>query len=1166
MSKVITLNIDGHYIAVSDRVLGATGASAATTLRIIFDASWSETSKRVYFTDARGVSPVSMLLTTTMLVQLDDASDEDAPEMYDVDVPAEVLSYPGTADITIQGVVDEDGDGVAEKVMQTVSAQFSVLDGSVPCGVAIKKPSVDEMLQIQGQIDKIKADIVRASAAADAVEDASEAAREAETHAATASQKAAEAAECAAGVSASAERAAAAKLAAVEAAADAADAVAAVEAAAGRAESAASQAASAAESAADEAMARLRELCVLKITFDGLFTPGSEYTVSCTDEHGSGEVKTLSVPESLQAVVYCHTETGYAVSCVDETGKIRAVMITTGRDFGEYEVTLVGSHRVPWETATPDNAAELFVMAMEEEDVLRNPQAWNEFTLETVNDKMRFRSSESGDFASAEAKSSYTGEDIEFDWRGDLDENMVLKKFTSLSTVRTSAGNIIRAIKSAAGGSIDEQTIQGNLQWEQMQYYLLHGELMPNMLPEYKSRYWWRTRDVRYTSMVSYTDADGAEHTRPTAATMDDLRTKLETYANASGTAKELAAEGLRVWLTQEAAVDLVLKRTERGGSITSSNLDSPYSIIVDDLLMLADAHKEADLEFSNITWSQVTYAILRGKYVSAKGAQAPWYTTTSAYYYRWKPNAWIESQCAFIFTLEELIAAVQNEDYSDIETYDDICRPNMWLRADNLFEGAGDVQSLMRGVKAAYEEAGGTWEMLAAIENIDSAWYLIQYYLYHGSLVTGGTNVLEDTATAGKQDYWWKDGWKGISTWRNFYDLVRGDVPARVDWLGTQGGWDSVTYMRDLRATSWEEVISAAKQLDVANLSQDNLWYNLQFLLIHKNATAEDATALAVNEGVYFYWWYNRGSGTATRFPATPDYGTADEIDEWSVSAISVVLEARLKWLATGNEEAATRTAVETIMKTLSPMRLRVPDDAVDYFEDTTEYTAEQFLDSIDALVKKTYLENISGEPEGYEKGIGWNYLTEDGIFTYNEAAYNAVMNLRLTRYQLQRWLETYDASTGSGYCEISDDLGRELYWWMVSYGSKNAEARIDRLKEIYLTIFSYGSLGRASEVLTRGLVTVEEWGDFGYTKDLEKTLSKMSETRANQFIGFGLYNWAQLEEFYVSALLARVKRVNQTTKWHPKSAMNKTFTITQEEFDAYIAGIPEVGEGGEG
>lgn len=186
MSKVITLNIDGHYIAVSDRVLGATGASAATTLRIIFDASWSETSKRVYFTDARGVSPVSVLLTTTMLVQPDDASDEDAPEMYDVDVPAEVLSYPGTADITIQGVVDEDGDGVAEKVMQTVSAQFTVLDGSVPCGVAIKKPSVDEMLQIQGQIDKIKADIVRASAAADAVEDASEAAREAETHAATA--------------------------------------------------------------------------------------------------------------------------------------------------------------------------------------------------------------------------------------------------------------------------------------------------------------------------------------------------------------------------------------------------------------------------------------------------------------------------------------------------------------------------------------------------------------------------------------------------------------------------------------------------------------------------------------------------------------------------------------------------------------------------------------------------------------------------------------------------------------------------------------------------------------------------------------------------------------------------------------------------------------------
>lgn len=182
MSKVITLKIDGHYIAVSDRVLGATGASAATVLRIIFDASWEPTTKRVYFTDARGVAPVSMLLTATMLVEQESA--EDGSEMYEVAVPAEAMSYPGTADITIQGVLDAEGDGTAEQVLQTVSAKFSVLDGGKPtCGVNIKKPTVDELLLIQRELDAIKADIVRASKGADAAEDAEAAASRAEGHA-----------------------------------------------------------------------------------------------------------------------------------------------------------------------------------------------------------------------------------------------------------------------------------------------------------------------------------------------------------------------------------------------------------------------------------------------------------------------------------------------------------------------------------------------------------------------------------------------------------------------------------------------------------------------------------------------------------------------------------------------------------------------------------------------------------------------------------------------------------------------------------------------------------------------------------------------------------------------------------------------------------------------
>ena len=812
---------------------------------------------------------------------------------------------------------------------------------------------------------------------------------------------------------------------------------------------------------------------------------------------------------------------------------------------------------VDFDSITPDTTLELLVKTAYEYHN-DNPLAWDGFRAEHI-EKTRLRASERGDFYDATAQGSFTGEEIEFEWRDAPDR--VLAPITDVDAFIATMTELI-ANAATNNGAIEEwaseedviNKIAATNSWEQLQYYLLHGETTAH--PEYyagteNGQYWWKDESVgtRLTKTVTSIDTSiSPPISRPTNATMGDLRTKLETYANASGSARDEAAEKFRIWFTQETAVDLVLKRTERGGNITTANTEA----IATALLEFAIQHKNSGRAFSDISWSQVQHYILNGTYTSTKGAQSFTHGTRCT----WGANAWREPKIESITELARLIeiigsASTAADIESWIESFEDLTIPNLYFKVDSgelAFGSKTTAGEALMQLKTDYTATGGVWAELALTDNIDSAWYLIQYYLYNGKLVTSGTNVLEDTATAGKLEYWWKDGWEGIGSFNDFYSVVSSDVKARKDWLATAGNCDDnmiPNYTRGLKkAATWAEVIAATQKLNANSMSQRTWWNQLQFLIIHKGATAEDAAAMASQEAANFYWWYNGGSATSVTLPALPDEASEYENDLAQLNlAASAIAENKLRETATGNTVAGALVTAANA----AAMHIRVPDDSSATRAAMATYDDTAISTKLESLIKHVY-------EAGVADGVaGWNYVTDDGVFTYNEAAMNAVK--AITVYDIQHWLATAGTPGGAKYPAPSD--AATTYWWIEKDVKPGGKTPLDELKEIYIAIFAYGSKGKASSVPT-SIVDQTAWSEtYKYTKTLANVLKYMTATRADQFIAMGTYNWAQLQEFYVSAKKIQVKEVTQTATVAP-SGLDGTFTITKEEFDAFMATIP--------
>ena len=88
-----------------------------------FDEHWDGTTKTVYFKDANGANPVSVVVGVDTLV---------SGTTYDIDVPPITLATAGMASMSVRGVILNATD--SSKVDRSITTQavwFKVLDSDI---------------------------------------------------------------------------------------------------------------------------------------------------------------------------------------------------------------------------------------------------------------------------------------------------------------------------------------------------------------------------------------------------------------------------------------------------------------------------------------------------------------------------------------------------------------------------------------------------------------------------------------------------------------------------------------------------------------------------------------------------------------------------------------------------------------------------------------------------------------------------------------------------------------------------------------------------------------------------------------------------------------------------------------------------------------------------
>lgn len=102
MSRIINVDVDGAFLTKSGKNAGTQGESNVTSLHITFDQSWLNMGKRIVWRDAKGESPVAVVLFSLPVVGTD-------PLIFDTLIPAEPLAEPGWCSFTIEGFAEVDG-------------------------------------------------------------------------------------------------------------------------------------------------------------------------------------------------------------------------------------------------------------------------------------------------------------------------------------------------------------------------------------------------------------------------------------------------------------------------------------------------------------------------------------------------------------------------------------------------------------------------------------------------------------------------------------------------------------------------------------------------------------------------------------------------------------------------------------------------------------------------------------------------------------------------------------------------------------------------------------------------------------------------------------------------------------------------------------------------
>ena len=152
MDRIIEVKVCGNHISKDNKYAGVSGEGNVTKLRITFDEGWDGFSKTVTFFDAHGNNPVKRIQGVDLIEDIT----KDA-RTYLTPIPPEPLSIAGELTFVVDGY-HLDGKrqrSVADKLVVKESPNTD--NAGEPTD-----PTPSQAEQIQGEIEKIKGDIVMA--------------------------------------------------------------------------------------------------------------------------------------------------------------------------------------------------------------------------------------------------------------------------------------------------------------------------------------------------------------------------------------------------------------------------------------------------------------------------------------------------------------------------------------------------------------------------------------------------------------------------------------------------------------------------------------------------------------------------------------------------------------------------------------------------------------------------------------------------------------------------------------------------------------------------------------------------------------------------------------------------------------------------------------------
>lgn len=145
MDRIIEVKVFGNHLTKDSKNAGTRGEANVTHLRISFDKGWDGYTKKITFWDARGLNPVAISLLPHL---------SENQNTYLVSIPPEPMKEAGMLTFVIEGTV-------ADKIQRSLSAKLEVEDAPDTTGAGQSTPPTeDELTQLEGEIEKIKDDVL----------------------------------------------------------------------------------------------------------------------------------------------------------------------------------------------------------------------------------------------------------------------------------------------------------------------------------------------------------------------------------------------------------------------------------------------------------------------------------------------------------------------------------------------------------------------------------------------------------------------------------------------------------------------------------------------------------------------------------------------------------------------------------------------------------------------------------------------------------------------------------------------------------------------------------------------------------------------------------------------------------------------------------------------